>query len=105
MDRRAQPPRPRCAPAAGPRPLRRGPLAEHLALRYDVGRMRAVYEQAGLPELWLVDTSAETVLVFRRSTPSAPIFDVALELTREETLRSPQLAGFAAQVGDLFPTG
>ncbi len=73
--------------------------------RYDVGRKRAVYEQAGLPELWLVDTSAETVLVFRRSTSSAPIFDVALELTSEETLSSPQLEGFTARVGDLFPSG
>ena len=73
--------------------------------RYDVGRKRAVYEQAGLPELWLVDTSAETVLVFRRSTPSAPIFDVALELTSAETLSSPQLEGFTARVGDLFPSG
>ena len=58
-----------------------------------------------VPELWLVDTSAETVLVFRRSTSSAPIFDVALELTSEETLSSPQLEGFTARVGDLFPSG
>ncbi len=72
--------------------------------RYDVGRKRAVYEQAGLPELWLVDTLAETLLVFRRSTTSAPIFDVALELTGEETLCSPQLEGFAVRVGDLFPS-
>ncbi len=73
--------------------------------RYDVGRKRAVYEQAGLPELWLVDTMAQTILVFRRSSPASPSFDVALELTGEETLRSPQLAGFATQVSDLFPTG
>ncbi len=70
--------------------------------RYDVGRKRAVYEQARLPELWLVDTKAETVLVFRRTAPSAAIFDVALELGRDETLTSPQLEGFGLPLAELF---
>ncbi|MDQ3675384.1 MAG: Uma2 family endonuclease, partial [Actinomycetota bacterium] len=35
--------------------------------RYDIGAKKAGYERAGLPELWLVDTAADEVLVFRRS--------------------------------------
>lgn len=70
--------------------------------RYDVGRKKATYEAGGLPELWLVDDVAETVLVFRRSTPSAPAFDVALELTAADELGSPQLPGFALDLRRLF---
>jgi len=44
--------------------------------RYDVGTKKRVYERDGLPELWLVDGESGVVLVFRRSTPSAPVFDV-----------------------------
>lgn len=53
--------------------------------------------------LWLVDTAAEAVLIFRRSRPRATAFDVSLELTREEELRSPLLAGFALPLTELFP--
>ncbi len=44
--------------------------------RYDIGTKKSVYEREGLPELWLVDTDAGVLLVFRRSTPKAPSFDV-----------------------------
>lgn len=44
--------------------------------RYDIGAKKAVYEGHGLHELWLVDTRAEEVLVFRRSKPSGKTFDV-----------------------------
>jgi Uma2 family endonuclease len=70
--------------------------------RYDVGRKKAIYEAGGLPELWLVDDVAETVLVFRRSAPAAPAFDVALELTGEDELSSPQLPGFSLPLQRLF---
>lgn len=70
--------------------------------RYDVGRKKAIYEAGGLPELWLVDDVAETVLVFRRSTPSAPGFDVALELTPADELSSSRLPGFTLPIGRLF---
>ncbi len=73
--------------------------------RYDVGAKKAGYERHGLSELWLVDTAAEAVLVFRRSQPRAPTFDTALELVREEELRSPLLPGFALPLTDLFPHG
>jgi Uma2 family endonuclease len=70
--------------------------------RYDIGAKKRVYESAGLPELWLVDDIAETVLAYRRSTPESQSFDLAEELTRGETLTSPQLPGFALELGELF---
>jgi Uma2 family endonuclease len=70
--------------------------------RYDIGVKKAGYERRGLPELWLVDTSAETVLVYRRATPKSPEFDVSLELTTDDTLTSPRLAGFELAVAELF---
>lgn len=70
--------------------------------RYDIGVKKAVYERAGLPELWLVDDVAESVLVFRRSALGAVSFDVALELGRGDALESPLLPGFALALGVLF---
>lgn len=37
--------------------------------RHDIGPKKAHYEQYGLPEPWLVDTAADEVIVYRRSTP------------------------------------
>jgi Uma2 family endonuclease len=68
--------------------------------RYDIGRKKSVYEASGLAELWLVDHDA--VLVFRRSGPAEPTFDVALELNREDRLTSPQLPGFGLDLARLF---
>ncbi len=70
--------------------------------RYDAGAKKATYERHGLPELWLVDTPAEQVLVFRRSQGGVRGFDVALELGRGDTIGSPLLPGFALDVGALF---
>lgn len=63
-----------------------------------------VNERYGLPELWLVDTAASEILVFRRSAPRAGVFDVSLELAAGDTLASPLLPGFALPVADIFPT-
>jgi Uma2 family endonuclease len=71
--------------------------------RYDIGAKKASYERHGLPELWLVDTAANVVLVFRRSMPEAPDFDVSEELDTEATLTSPLLPGFALAVKEIFP--
>lgn len=71
--------------------------------RYDIGAKKAAYERNGLLELWLVDTAASEVLIFRRSGPDAPGFDVALELERSDTLTSPQLVGFELALAELFP--
>ena len=70
--------------------------------RYDIGAKKSGYERRGLPELWLVDAAADEVLAFRRSTPDAPQFDVALELTRDDTLTSPLLPGFALALDAVF---
>ncbi len=70
--------------------------------RYDVGSKKAGYERHGVAELWLVDTAADVVLVFRRSEPKAARFDVSLELTADDTLTSPLLPGFALPVGAVF---
>ncbi|MEA2931704.1 MAG: hypothetical protein QOI56_489, partial [Actinomycetota bacterium] len=70
--------------------------------RLDVGRKRDVYEQVGVRELWLVDTPASTVLVFRRTTPESVGFDDDAELGPGETLASPLLPGFRLPVDELF---
>ncbi len=70
--------------------------------RYDIGAKKAGYERHGLPELWLVDTEAEEILVFRRSRKDASAHDIALELAAGDSLTSPLLPGFALDVGELF---
>ena len=70
--------------------------------RYDVGAKKAAYEAGALPELWLVDDRAPSVLVFRRSAPDVARFDVALELGRGDSMTSPQLPGFELALDELF---
>ncbi|CAN5198847.1 Uma2 family endonuclease [soil metagenome] len=70
--------------------------------RHDIGVKKARYEQYGLAELWLVDTAADEIIVFRRSTPQAATFDVSAELARGDTLASPLLPGFALALDELF---
>jgi len=70
--------------------------------RYDVGKKRAAYERTGLPELWLVDTVARSVLVYRRVSKDSVAFDVELELSGPDELTSPLLPGFAVRVERLF---
>jgi Uma2 family endonuclease len=70
--------------------------------RYDVGTKKRVYSALGLAELWLVDTAADEVLVYRRSGPKAEDFDVEIELSAGETLTTPLIPGFSLDVGELF---
>ena len=70
--------------------------------RYDVGTKKTTYERLGLAELWLVDTESDTVLVYRRSSPDAAVFDVALELATGESLTTPLIPGFSLDLGELF---
>ena len=60
------------------------------------------YERHGVAELWLVDTAADVLLVFRRSDPKVATFDVSLELTAADVLASPLLPGFALAVSEVF---
>lgn len=70
--------------------------------RYDIGAKKAAYERYGLPELWLVDTDAAVILVFRRSRQASGTFDVSLELAGGDLLASPQLPEFAVALEELF---
>jgi Uma2 family endonuclease len=70
--------------------------------RYDVGLKKRTYERLGLGELSLVDTAADEVLVYRRSSPRSPEFDVALELTAADVLKTPLIPGFALDLAGLF---
>ena len=70
--------------------------------RCDIGVKKAYYELHGAAELWLVDTAADVVLAFRRSSPKAEHLDVSVELAAGETLTSPLLPGFAVAVAEIF---
>jgi Uma2 family endonuclease len=70
--------------------------------KHDIGTKKRRYEQHGLPELWLVDSVAGEVIVFRRSAPRAAEFDIVLELERGDALTSPRLPGFALALDALF---
>ena len=70
--------------------------------RFDIGAKKATYEAHGVAELWLVDTAADVVLVFRRSKPDLRDFDVSLELTAADKLTSPLLPEFSLPVGEIF---
>ncbi len=70
--------------------------------RYDVGVKKRTYERLGLAELWLVDIAADTVLVYRRSSPEAAEFDVVLEVEAGEPLTTPLLPGFSVDLAALF---
>ena len=73
--------------------------------RYDVGVKKANYERHGVAELWLIDTAADVVIVFRRAAPAAPDFDVSVELGADEALTSPLLPGFSLAVAEIFAAG
>ena len=70
--------------------------------RFDVGMKFETYERAELPELWLVDTASNSILVYRRSSPAAKTFDVALEFSEGERLTSPMLPGLSVDITALF---
>ena len=70
--------------------------------RFDIGRKKDNYERHGLGELWLVDTAADTVYVFRRSRREESQFDLSLDFSPGETLTSPLLPGFALPVATIF---
>jgi Uma2 family endonuclease len=61
--------------------------------RFDIGRKREAY-LAGGAEVWLVDTAADEVLVFRG--------DEALELGAGDTLTTPLIPGFELDLTTLF---
>ena len=72
----------------------RSPKTWHL----DIGAKRREYRRWGTEELWLVDTPARTVFVYR----AGESLDDALELGPGEQLTSPLLPGFTLAIDDLF---
>ena len=70
--------------------------------RFDIGTKKDGYEAAGLPELWLVDTAVDRVIVHRRSQPDAPRFDVSFEVGAGEQLTTPLLPGLTLDIAELF---
>jgi Uma2 family endonuclease len=70
--------------------------------RFDTTVKFRIYESAGVGEVWLVDTASKSVLVYRRSNPAVPEFDIALELYEGETLLSSLLEGFSLDITALF---
>ncbi len=70
--------------------------------RYDTTIKFRKYEAGGALEVWLVDTASNTVLVYRRSDPASPTFDVALELGIDEVLTTPLLPEFSIDITELF---
>jgi len=69
--------------------------------RYDVGKKRQIYGEAGVAELWLVDPPAQTMLVWRR--PAGTVgFDAVAERAPGDDLTTPLLPGFRLSIDDLF---
>lgn len=68
----------------------------------DTGPKWKAYERAGLPELWLIDTESDSVLVYRRSGPESPTFDLAAELASGTILSTHLLDGLHIDVAELF---
>ena len=69
---------------------------------FDVGTKRETYERYALPELWLVDTASNTILVYRRSASTSPTFDISFEVGAGEFLDTPMMPGLVVDVGALF---
>jgi Uma2 family endonuclease len=69
--------------------------------RYDTGVKKDRYEQYGLPELWLVDTTARAVIVHRRSSPASSRFDVEVKVT-DEPLTTPLMPGLELRLDDIL---
>ena len=69
--------------------------------RYDVGKKRQIYGDAGVAELWLVDPPAQSILVWRRP-PGMTTFDAVAERAIGDDLTTPLLPGFQLSVDKLF---
>lgn len=90
------------APAPYPMPDLAVEVRSPSTWRHDIGAKRVGYERHGLRELWLVDTEARTVLVFRRTRPGWDRFNISLELGESEALTSPLLPSFSLPVLEVF---
>lgn len=69
-------------------------------LEYDRGEKIPLYAQYGVPEVWLVDVDAETVVVYTEPTPQG--YRSARPLKRGDTIESSQLGVLKVGVGEIF---
>ncbi len=84
---------------------------------YDLVRKLPLYERAGVLEFWAVDPATERVEVYRRERPAPgsgtgpdgplPRFarPLVLQASRGDSLDTPLLPGFAAQLCEVFDPG
>jgi Uma2 family endonuclease len=68
--------------------------------KYDEVTKRALYERTGVGEYWIVDPVRDMVRVFRRN--AAGRYDVAADLSRNETLTSPLFPTLEIRLEDVF---
>jgi len=68
--------------------------------RYDEVTKRALYERTGVGEYWIVDPVNDTVRVFRRN--AAGRYEIAANLSRDETLTSPLFPTLEIQLDEIF---
>lgn len=71
----------------------------------DLGPKRTRWEQAGLPELWIVDPEDQWVTVARRSTPTVAGFDAVMTVGEGDVLTTPILPRLELDVSALFAGG
>ncbi len=60
------------------------------------------YQDAGVPEYWLVDPQSRTVVIYRLDVANRRYVEIE-RAGMEEEVGSEVLAGFRVRVGDLFP--
>jgi len=68
--------------------------------KYDEVTKRALYERTGVGEYWIVDPVRDTVRVFRRN--AAGRYEIAANLSRDETLTSPLFPTLEIQLDEIF---
>jgi Uma2 family endonuclease len=67
---------------------------------HDEVTKRALYERTGVGEYWIVDPTRDTVRVFRRN--AAGRYEIAANLSRNETLTSPLFPTLEIQLDEIF---
>jgi len=68
--------------------------------KYDEVTKRALYERTGVGEYWIIDPARDTVRVFRRNV--AGRYEIAANLSRDETLTSPLFPTLEIQLDEIF---
>lgn len=70
--------------------------------RFDIGAKKQGYGVAGTRELWLVDTAADVVVVYRHADGQPDGWDDGLEFSRADQLTTPLLPGLGIDLATLF---